>query len=179
MIAYPCSASTGEGTAPLGTSHGRGQGGSRGVSWERCLPGPDRQRHCARRHVRLAARRHRPRATRSCRGAREGWVGAARRGTRLDRAAHHPEQAPQTYGCRTWPQVLSASRCLRLEYRDDMVVQSYVSKGRSVDISHVGRHQLLSVQQYLKLTCPRRAKRRTKLRMKRKPELRQSQPACI
>lgn len=34
-------------------------------------------------------------------------------------AAHHPEQVPEKYGCRTWPQVLSESRAFRLEYRRD------------------------------------------------------------
>lgn len=47
--------------------------------------------------------------------ATEGW-------TRLDEATawiaeHHPEQAPQKYGCRSWPQVLSESKSFRLEYR--------------------------------------------------------------
>lgn len=32
-------------------------------------------------------------------------------------AEHHPEQVPQKYGCRTWPQVLSESKSFRLEYR--------------------------------------------------------------
>jgi hypothetical protein len=45
-----------------------------------------------------------------------GWV-------RLDEAlawiaARHPEQVPQKYGCRTWREVLSESRCFRLEYRE-------------------------------------------------------------
>lgn len=45
----------------------------------------------------------------------DGWL-------RLDEARvwiaqHHPEQLPQKYGCRTWPQVLSESRCFQLEYR--------------------------------------------------------------
>lgn len=30
---------------------------------------------------------------------------------------HHPEQVPERYGCRTWPQVLSESRAFQLEYR--------------------------------------------------------------
>ena len=47
--------------------------------------------------------------------AQDGWL-------RLDEAVtwmalHHPDQVPQKYGCRTWPQVLSESRCFRLEYR--------------------------------------------------------------
>lgn len=47
--------------------------------------------------------------------ATEGW-------TRLDDATawiaeHHPEQVPQKYGCRSWPQVLSESKSFRLEYR--------------------------------------------------------------
>ncbi|MBL0719729.1 OST-HTH/LOTUS domain-containing protein [Piscinibacter sp. Jin2] len=42
--------------------------------------------------------------------------------TRLDRAREwmastHPEQTPQKYGCRAWPQVLSESRQFDLEYR--------------------------------------------------------------
>jgi hypothetical protein len=42
--------------------------------------------------------------------------------TRLDRArdwiaAHHPDQTPSKYGCRTWPQVLSESRLFELVYR--------------------------------------------------------------
>ena len=45
----------------------------------------------------------------------EGW-------TRLDQAtaylaAHHPEQTPQKYGCRTWPQVLHESRAFDLQYQ--------------------------------------------------------------
>ncbi|MBL8306510.1 MAG: OST-HTH/LOTUS domain-containing protein [Rubrivivax sp.] len=45
----------------------------------------------------------------------DGWV-------RLDAARawmglHHPDQVPERYGCRTWPQVLSESRLFRLEYR--------------------------------------------------------------
>lgn len=32
-------------------------------------------------------------------------------------AEHHPDQVPERYGCRTWPQVLSESRAFRLEYR--------------------------------------------------------------
>jgi hypothetical protein len=48
--------------------------------------------------------------------AKDGWV-------RLDKAlawiaAQHPEQTPKKYRCRTWPQVLSESRCFRLEYRE-------------------------------------------------------------
>lgn len=44
-----------------------------------------------------------------------GWA-------RLERArawieAHHPEQIPGKYGCRTWPQVLAESRLFDLEYR--------------------------------------------------------------
>ena len=47
--------------------------------------------------------------------ATEGWA-------RLDDATawlakHHPEQVPQKYGCRSWPQVLSESKSFRLEYR--------------------------------------------------------------
>ncbi|WP_374521186.1 OST-HTH/LOTUS domain-containing protein [Hydrogenophaga sp.] len=42
--------------------------------------------------------------------------------TRLDRArdwiaAHHPDQTPSKYGCRTWPQVLSESKLFELVYR--------------------------------------------------------------
>ena len=48
--------------------------------------------------------------------ANGGWV-------RLDEARawiaeRHPEQVPQKYGCRTWRQVFSESRCFRLEYRE-------------------------------------------------------------
>lgn len=32
-------------------------------------------------------------------------------------AQHHPEQVPEKYGCRSWPQVLSVSRRFRLVYR--------------------------------------------------------------
>lgn len=47
--------------------------------------------------------------------ASEGWA-------RLDDATawiaeQHPEQVPQKYGCKTWPQVLSESKSFRLEYR--------------------------------------------------------------
>jgi len=47
--------------------------------------------------------------------ATEGWA-------RLDDATawiaeHNPEQVPQKYGCKTWPQVLSESRSFQLEYR--------------------------------------------------------------
>lgn len=47
--------------------------------------------------------------------ATDGW-------SRLDEAKawiaeHHPEQVPQKYGCRSWPQVLSESKSFRLEYR--------------------------------------------------------------
>lgn len=47
--------------------------------------------------------------------ATEGWA-------RLDEATawiaeRHPEQVPQKYGCRSWPQVLSESKGFRLEYR--------------------------------------------------------------
>jgi hypothetical protein len=31
----------------------------------------------------------------------------------------HPEQTPEKYGCRTWPQVLHESRCFELKYRLD------------------------------------------------------------
>lgn len=34
-------------------------------------------------------------------------------------AEHHPQQLPERYGCRTWPQVLSESRAFKLEYRQD------------------------------------------------------------
>lgn len=30
---------------------------------------------------------------------------------------HHPEQVPERYGCRTWPQVLNESRAFQLVYR--------------------------------------------------------------
>ncbi|MGR0116453.1 OST-HTH/LOTUS domain-containing protein [Ralstonia pseudosolanacearum] len=47
----------------------------------------------------------------------DGW-------TRLDQAiawieAHHPDQLPAKYGCRTWPQVLHESRHFELQYRLD------------------------------------------------------------
>lgn len=47
--------------------------------------------------------------------ATEGWA-------KLDYATawiakYHPEQTPQKYGCRSWPQVLSESKSFRLEYR--------------------------------------------------------------
>lgn len=47
--------------------------------------------------------------------ASSGW-------TMLDQARawiaeHHPEQTPEKYGCRTWPQVLSESRQFDLQYR--------------------------------------------------------------
>jgi hypothetical protein len=50
--------------------------------------------------------------------------------TRLDLARawiadRHPEQVPEKYGCRTWPQVLSESRQFDLEYRAE-------SSGRKV-----------------------------------------------
>lgn len=32
-------------------------------------------------------------------------------------AKHHPDQTPERYRCRTWPQVLSESRAFMLEYR--------------------------------------------------------------
>lgn len=32
-------------------------------------------------------------------------------------AEHRPDQLPEKYGCRTWPQVLHESKCFRLEYR--------------------------------------------------------------
>ena len=32
-------------------------------------------------------------------------------------AEHRPDQLPEKYGCRTWPQVLNESKCFRLEYR--------------------------------------------------------------
>lgn len=32
-------------------------------------------------------------------------------------AAEHPEQTPEKYGCRTWPQVLAESRVFDLQYR--------------------------------------------------------------
>ena len=45
----------------------------------------------------------------------DGWA-------RLDEARqwlaqHDPDQIPNRYGCHTWPQVLSESRCFQLEYR--------------------------------------------------------------
>ena len=49
--------------------------------------------------------------------ANGGW-------TKLDQARawiaeSHPEQAPEKYGCRTWPQVLSESRQFDLQYREE------------------------------------------------------------
>ena len=32
---------------------------------------------------------------------------------------HHPDQTPERYKCRTWPQVLNESRAFKLEYRRD------------------------------------------------------------
>ncbi len=34
-------------------------------------------------------------------------------------AQHNPEQVPERYGCRSWPQVLNESRAFKLEYRRD------------------------------------------------------------
>jgi hypothetical protein len=34
-------------------------------------------------------------------------------------AEHHPEQSPEKYGCRTWPQVIHESRLFELKYRVD------------------------------------------------------------
>lgn len=34
-------------------------------------------------------------------------------------AQHHPEQTPERDGCRSWPQVLDASRAFQLEYRPE------------------------------------------------------------
>lgn len=47
----------------------------------------------------------------------EGW-------TSLEAAkawiqAHHPEQTPEKYGCRSWPQVLAESKLFELTYRAD------------------------------------------------------------
>ena len=57
------------------------------------------------------------------RALRESTKGLAVNGwARLDLARariadKHPEQVPEKYGCRTWPQVLSESRQFDLEYR--------------------------------------------------------------
>jgi hypothetical protein len=45
----------------------------------------------------------------------DGWLRLEE--ARVWIAQHDPEQLPQKYGCRTWPQVLSESRCFQLEYR--------------------------------------------------------------
>lgn len=47
----------------------------------------------------------------------DGWL-------RLERAQawmarHHPDQTPERYKCKTWPQVLHESRAFKLEYRLD------------------------------------------------------------
>jgi hypothetical protein len=34
-------------------------------------------------------------------------------------AHHHPDQNPERYGCKTWPQVLNQSRAFLLEYRQE------------------------------------------------------------
>ena len=34
-------------------------------------------------------------------------------------AQHHPDQTPERYTCKTWPQVLHESRAFRLEYRPE------------------------------------------------------------
>jgi hypothetical protein len=34
-------------------------------------------------------------------------------------AARHPDQTPEKYHCRSWPQVLSESRRFDLRYRDE------------------------------------------------------------
>ncbi|TDP74049.1 hypothetical protein DES47_10195 [Roseateles toxinivorans] len=62
-------------------------------------------------------------ATGIVRVLREAGRRASERGwSRLDHAqawieAHHAQQTPAKYGCRTWPQVLSDSRLFDLEYR--------------------------------------------------------------
>lgn len=35
-------------------------------------------------------------------------------------ARHYPEQTPERYTCRTWPQVLHVSRAFQLEYREEV-----------------------------------------------------------
>lgn len=45
----------------------------------------------------------------------EGWTSLEQARSWMSEA--HPEQTPQKYQCRTWPQVLSESRQFRLEYR--------------------------------------------------------------
>ncbi len=47
----------------------------------------------------------------------DGWL--CLEDARAWMARHHPDQAPERYGCRTWPQVLSESRAFRLEYRPE------------------------------------------------------------
>lgn len=46
-----------------------------------------------------------------------GWTSLAKAQALI--AATSPEQTPEKYGCRTWPQVLSESRLFDLEYRRD------------------------------------------------------------
>lgn len=45
----------------------------------------------------------------------EGWTSLEQARSWMSEA--HPEQTPQKYQCRTWPQVLNESRQFRLEYR--------------------------------------------------------------
>jgi len=59
------------------------------------------------------------RALRECleQNATQGWL-------RLDDATawmaqHHPDQIPERYTCKGWPQVLHESRAFRLEYREE------------------------------------------------------------
>lgn len=54
-----------------------------------------------------------------------GWVelGQARRW--LEEA--HPDQTPEKYGCRTWPQVLTESKLFELQYRFDEATQRKVA----------------------------------------------------
>lgn len=45
----------------------------------------------------------------------EGWTSLDQARSWMSEA--HPDQTPQKYQCRTWPQVLNESRQFRLEYR--------------------------------------------------------------
>jgi hypothetical protein len=47
-----------------------------------------------------------------------GW--ARLDGVRTWLASHEPEQIPEKYGCRTWPQVVSESKLFELQYRTSM-----------------------------------------------------------
>lgn len=49
--------------------------------------------------------------------ATDGWLRL--KDAQVWMSRHHPEQLPERYGCRTWPQVLSKSRAFQLEYRPE------------------------------------------------------------